>query len=207
MTPIGSRIKTRLRLQASHGIWLALFLVCVVLQSIGARDDLRFDRTLIDQGHLWLLLSGHLVHLNWAHFALNMASLALIAFAFGAYGEIRHWLGALVISGLFSSVGVYYLNPETTTVVGLSAVLHGLFLYGAALETERDRMTGFVLLTLLFAKLIWELTSGAMPGSESVVGGYVITDAHLYGAIGGACSLILFSPATLVRWIRPFGQR
>ena len=177
---------------------MSIFVSTFLFEAMGVKESLQFDRRLVDEGHYALLLTGHLVHLNWAHWGLNMAGLGLVALFFSAHGRAWHWLGVLLISALFSSLGVYWFNPETITVVGLSAVLHGLFLYGAALETEQDRASGCVLLALLGAKLTWERFGGAMPGSESIVGGHVLTDAHLYGAIGGACAVAIFSRQTLV---------
>jgi membrane associated rhomboid family serine protease len=69
--------------------------------------------------------------------------------------------------------------------VGLSGVLHGLFLYGAIREIRYYPTSGYVLLTVLIAKLMWEFFNGALPGSEDMAGGRVLTDAHLLGAIGG----------------------
>jgi len=43
-----------------------------------------------------------------------------------------------------------------------------------------------ILLVLVVGKLVWEQLTGALPGSESIAGGEVLVDAHLYGAIGGA---------------------
>ena len=46
--------------------------------------------------------------------------------------------------------------------------------------TEPDREL------LVVGKLSWEQFDGALPGSESVAGGLVVVDAHLYGALAGA---------------------
>jgi len=51
-----------------------------------------------------------------------------------------------------------------------------------------------LLLALIIGKLAWEQVAGALPGSESVAGGNVVVNAHLYGAIGGAIigTILLF---------------
>jgi len=67
----------------------------------------------------------------------------------------------------------------------LSGVLHGLFLYGALREIRFYPASGYVLTAVLIAKLIWEFFNGALPGSEQMTGGRVLTEAHLLGAIGG----------------------
>jgi membrane associated rhomboid family serine protease len=75
--------------------------------------------------------------------------------------------------------------------------LHGLFIYGAMRETRFYPASGYALLALLTAKLIWELMNGPLPGSEELTSGRVITDAHFYGAVGGLVSALVLSPRTL----------
>jgi len=70
-------------------------------------------------------------------------------------------------------------------------VLHGLFLYGALREIRFYPLSGYVLVTVLLAKLGWEFFNGALPGSEEMVNGRVLTDAHLLGAIGGVTVWLL----------------
>jgi rhomboid family GlyGly-CTERM serine protease len=145
----------------------------------------RFDRTLIAQGDFWLLFSGHLVHLNWTHWALNMAGLGIVAVFFSPYASLRQWLWVLFCAALFSGLGMYWRDPQLQTYVGLSGVLHGLFIFGALREIRRYPASGYVLLALLITKLIWEATQGPMPGSEELIQGKVATSAHFYGAMGG----------------------
>jgi hypothetical protein len=69
--------------------------------------------------------------------------------------------------------------------VGFSGVLHGLFLYGALREIRLYPASGYVLVAVLLANLTSEFFNGALPGSEEMAGGRVLTEAHLLGAIGG----------------------
>ena len=190
-------IANRIRLQWNHSLWLLILLLSWALQAGGLVADWRFDRALIAQGDVWLLFSGHLVHLNWTHWALNMAGLAVVAFFFSPYSSVWQWLWVIAISALFVGVGLYWRNPELHTYVGLSGVLHGLFIYGAMRETRRYPASGYVLLALLVAKLIWEFMNGPLPGSETMTQGRVATDAHLYGAIGGGFAGMVLSGRTL----------
>ena len=104
---------------------------------------------------------------------------------FGKAYDTRHWLIALCIGSLGTSALLLWLNPELRWYVGLSGVLHGLFLYGALREIRFYPASGYVLLAVLLAKLSWEFFNGALPGSEDMAGGRVLTEAHLLGAIGG----------------------
>jgi len=75
--------------------------------------------------------------------------------------------------------------------VGLSGVLHGLFIYGAIREMRFYPVSGYILLLLLTGKLFWEYMNGALPGSEQMTGGRVLVEAHLYGAVAGLVAVVL----------------
>ena len=184
-------IKNRISAQWNHVLWLFLFVICFTLQSAGMASTLQFDRGLIDQGQIWLLLTGHLGHLNWAHWGLNMAGLVVVAVFFSLYGSVLDWLFVLLFSATVTGLGLYWFHPELIWYVGLSGVLHGLFIYGAIREIRYYPVSGYVLVLLLSGKLYWEYMNGALPGSEEMTGGRVIVEAHLYGAIAGLAAVSL----------------
>jgi rhomboid family GlyGly-CTERM serine protease len=190
-------IKNRISAQWNHVLWLFLFVICFSLQSAQMASTFQFDRGLIDQGHYWLLLSGHLVHLNWTHWALNMAGLLVIAVFFSLYGNVFDWLFVLLFSAVVVGLGLYWFHPELVWYVGLSGVLHGLFVYGAIREVRFYPFSGYVLVLLLSAKLFWEYMNGPLPGSESMTGGRVVVEAHLYGALAGLVAIFLTYPLHL----------
>ncbi len=167
-----------------HILWLMILLISFVLQ-INWVDNWRFNRELVEQGHVWLLFSAHIVHLNWSHWLLNMAGLAIVAFFFSSHAGLKQWLAVLFVSASIINIGLWWWMPELRYYVGLSGVLHGLFLYGALREIRFYPLSGYVLTTVLVAKLTWEFFNGALPGSEDMTGGRVLTEAHLLGAIGG----------------------
>ena len=55
-----------------------------------------------------------------------------------------------------------------------------------------------MLVLLLAAKLFWEYMNGPLPGSESMTGGRVIVEAHLYGAMAGLAAVFLTYPLHLL---------
>ena len=187
-------LKFRYVYHSSHILWLILFIVSFVLQ-INWVENWRFNRGLVEQGQLWLLFSGHIVHLNWSHWLLNMAGLAIVAFFFSAHASFKQWLAVILVAACVINVGLWWWLPEIRTYVGLSGVLHGLFLFGALREIRFYPTSGYVLTTVLIAKLVWEFFNGALPGSEDMTGGRVLTEAHLLGAIGG---ILVWS----VEWLR-----
>jgi len=192
-------VKFHYRYHPSHLLWLAIFILSFLLQAFDWVDSWRFDREYVEQGHYWLLLSGHVVHFNWAHWLLNMAGLGIVAFFFSPHASVRQWLSVILVSMLIISGAIVFWVPDIRTYVGLSGVLHGLFLYGALREIRFYPVSGYVLLAVLVAKLAWEFFNGALPGSEEMTGGRVLTESHLFGAIGG---VLVWSFETIVHLAR-----
>ena len=169
-------------------LWLVLFLLALAVQFFQLEPFFRLDRELIAQWQLWRLLTAHISHLNWPHFLLNMAGLLMVMVFFSAYRSQAYWLGALLFIAMLVSAGLL-LDGRLDRYVGLSGVLHGLFIMGAWWEMKQHRYSGLMLLVLITAKLIWEQAFGALPGSEQMTGGRVAVNAHLYGALAGVAYL------------------
>ena len=108
-------------------------------------------------GEFWRLWTAHWVHVGWIHFLLNI------------------------------SLVFYFYLPNIDAYAGLSGVLHGLYTAVALvyLQYRKERNFAFLVLGLIVAKLIWENTFG-QTGTAQLIGSPVLTEAHLYGAIGGA---------------------
>ena len=179
-----------------HILPIILAAICLVL-ALGGKvtsDLLRYEASLINNGEIWRLITAHLIHLGWSHTLLNIAGLALIWGLFWNTFDKTPWLVISLVSGLSISLGLYLLNPELTWYVGLSGVLHGLFVAGALGSIRRGDNREAILLVAIIGKLLWEQAYGPMPGTADIAGGPVIVDAHLYGAIGGAVSALLFKP-------------
>ncbi len=177
-----------------RGWWLPIFIVltCGLLQvgTSATTDAMRYHRVLISDGELWRLFSAHFIHLGWRHFLMNGAALLLI---YWLYEDRLSPLSVVLIflaSSLAVSLGLLVLSPHVTWYVGLSGVLHGLFVFGALCDLPRRRWIGVVVLSLLILKLVWEQLYGPISGSESAAGGPVIVSAHLYGAIGGLLTFL-----------------
>ena len=168
------------------GLWVLVLVLTAIAQQADLLHSLRYDRQLVAGGRWWLLFSGQLVHANWPHWTLNMAGLGIVAFFFSCYGTPLQWLWVFLMAALFAGTGVYLFNPSLATGAGLSAVLHGLFLFGALHEIRHQPLSGYVLLALLCGKLAWEFQFGSIAAAVSLASGRVATDAHLYGALGAA---------------------
>jgi len=172
-------------LHRQYSLWLILILGCVVLQFSGLVSALRYDQQLLESGQWYRLITANYVHLNTAHLLMNMLGVVLVMVFFSSHIKPVQWIVLMLLSSLFVTLGLYLFNQEIHRYVGISGVLHGLFVVGAMVEIKRFPVSGWLLLAVLLAKLTWEQLSGAMPGSESMISGRVVVDSHLYGAIAG----------------------
>ncbi len=167
---------------------LMVALLSVVAQGLDWVEAWRYERTLLGS-EPWRLVSGHLVHLGWNHLVLNLTALLVLWALFG--GAMRAWAWGVTFIGcaLVISGGLYLRDSTLVWYVGLSGVLHGLLVVGALANLPNDRYRSLLLLALVVAKLAWEQSSGSDSGTAELVGGAVIINAHLYGALGGlACA-------------------
>jgi rhomboid family GlyGly-CTERM serine protease len=172
---------------------IAVAVVCIGL-SVGGdtvRDALRYERIGLIGGEWWRLLGAHFVHLGWGHAALNVVALCIVAALLEGVLDTVDWIVIVVAAAAGIDAGLFWFAPEVEWYVGLSGVLHGITAAGAVRLAARRDPVGLALVVLLVAKLIWEHFVGALPGSETTSGGSVITEAHLYGALGGLIGLWL----------------
>lgn len=178
----------------NSGLPLSIIMVSFVLMlgGTGGSQLYRYDRDAILAGQVWRLVTGHFVHLGWRHFAMNIAGLILIWLLFGRLISNWRWVICIIVAALFISLGLLVFNYDLKWYVGLSGVLHAMFVCGAIASIIDCYRAEALLLALLVGKLVWEQLYGALPGSASFAGGSVIVDAHLYGAIiGGICASFL----------------
>jgi rhomboid family GlyGly-CTERM serine protease len=138
------------------------------------------------EGEWWRLLTGHLVHFDRHHLLLNLAGLALIGALFPTEYSPGAWILIVLTSVAAIDAGFLFLRPSLAWYVGASGVLHGALAAGAIKWwREQPRWLAAALTAILVGKLVWEQTHGALPLSGNMP---VVVDAHLFGAIGGACA-------------------
>ena len=159
----------------------------VALQLLPApwRRALWYDRVAIGDGQWWRILTGNLVHLGWTHLALNVAALVIGIWVFYPARTPIAWVMALIVCAVVSSSGLYLFSPNIVWCVGMSGALHGLLMIGAIDWIRQGDRMGWALLVIWTSKLAWEHFQGALPFSTETVGSEVVTDAHLWGAVGG----------------------
>jgi rhomboid family GlyGly-CTERM serine protease len=156
------------------------------------RELLRFDRGAIHAGQFWRLLTGNFVHLSWWHLFLNELGVLVFVLLCPEPIETSVWLRRLVLLGLGMSAGLYFAAPKLTHYVGLSGVMHGLFVLGLGRQVLQKDLIALGCLAYLIGKLSWELFAGAPLSDEAAIGGRVALESHLWGAISALIYGVVF---------------
>jgi rhomboid family GlyGly-CTERM serine protease len=175
-------------LLARHWPLLVIVVPCIALALGGepVRVLLRYDREAIFHGQVWRLLTGNFVHLGTGHLLEDMAGMVLLWLLFE--DVLPDWRTpiAVLTGSLAVGLGLLAANPDVDWYVGISGALDTLWVAGSlGLIHRRDRF-GWILATVLLAKLLYEQLLGPLPFSNVSTGGSVVVDAHLYGALAGA---------------------
>ena len=175
----------------------AIALICLAAMIFGdaAREAFRYDRSAIGGGEVFRLISGHFVHLGASHTVLNMVGLIIVWALTGRAFSIGRWLIVTALIIAIIDAGFWLLLPRLEWYVGLSGLLHGMLVAGAVGDIRRDRLQSVLILIVVAGKLIYEVVAGPLPGSSDAAGGPVLTESHLYGAIGG----LLAGAALIIR--------
>lgn len=144
-----------------------------------------YQRQLISQGELWRLLTGHFLHTNGYHLLLNIAALIMLWLLHGQFYNQKNYTLLLLICALTTSLGLYYFSPNLQQYVGLSGILHGIFVFGAIMDIRANDKTGYLLFIGVWLKIAHEQIYGASTDVSELIAASVAIDAHLWGALGG----------------------
>jgi rhomboid family GlyGly-CTERM serine protease len=168
------------------------------LQALGGPALWGYERQAIEDGQIWRLLTGQLVHLNTVHLALNLLGLAGVMAVWGR--ELAQPCALLVTylgSACVVGIGLWFLEPKLAWYAGASGALHGLFAAGIVLATSVDRTLRAAAALGLLLKLVLE--THVETGTAGLIGAPVIHVAHQLGAFGGVVSALLWLFALSVR--------
>lgn len=172
--------------------WPAMLaLLACALQVFGGPEAWRLERGLV-LAEPWGLLTGHLVHVGWVHFLMNLAGAALVWLLVGRVFAVGQWAWVTLICVVGIDVGLLAFSPAVDWYAGFSGVLHGLLAAGAIASLSRAPAMAGLLLGGLVLKLALEQLGLGTPGTAQLIGASVVVDAHLYGSVaGGAGALLL----------------
>lgn len=167
---------------------VGLVLTVLMLGGEGWQMSLRFDRAGLQHGQWWRLFTGHLVHFDLRHLLFDGAGVVLLWMLFARELSPLHWLAVVLASMLAIDAGLWWLTPQIQWYIGVSGVLHGIWAAGAIAGMRRGDKTATWLLGLLVVKLCVEQLYGPRSMEPALP---VITQAHVYGAVGGALVALL----------------
>lgn len=165
-------------------VLLMLLLLATELGGEGWRIALRYDREAIGDGQWWRLLTGNFVHLGWYHWMLNQIGIVVLVLLCPERLSPLVWLRRLLLIGIAMSCGLYFWVPQMSWYVGLSGVMHGLFLLGLGRQGLQGDRIALACLAYLFGKLAWEWQMGVPVSDEAAIGGKVALESHWFGALG-----------------------
>ncbi|MFP5441193.1 MAG: rhombosortase [Gammaproteobacteria bacterium] len=158
------------------------------------RDLLRFDRAAIGAGEWWRLLSCHFVHLGAGHLWLDTLGLALLLLFFRDVFSPRDWAITVLAGVVAVGVALWLRDPQLSRYVGISGVLHTMLFAGLLLSFRYNPVINGV----VFAAMAGRLWTEQQPGYDvyylaDSIGGAVMVNAHLYGALASL-------PVVLLLW-------
>lgn len=150
-----------------------------------------YQRDLVTQGEVWRAFSGHFFHTNGFHFLLNGAAVAMLWALHGQFYTIKRYLFVFVNSAIICAIGIHWFSPNIEQYVGLSGILHGIFIWGAIEDIKAKERTGYLLLLGVILKIAHEQYFGASEDVAELIGANVAINAHLWGVIGGIFAALL----------------
>lgn len=173
--------------KAQYTIPALIFLLAVIgyLLPDSWQQALVYQRTNIASGQWWRLITGHLLHTNFHHLALNLAALVLLLLLHSQYYQRWQYFSLMIVSALLISSGLYFFEPSMQQYVGLSGVLHGVFIWGALKDIQTGDKTGWLLLLGALIKVGHEQIFGASNQIEQLISAHVAINAHLFGLVAG----------------------
>ena len=165
--------------------------LCVLLWFGGELNPLlQYERDRVLAGEWWRLITGHLVHLDAAHLAVN----AVVILAWLSLFDERSlgWiLSASCCYALLAGLGLLIFSAELTWMLGASAITYAL-VGGSAFRAllRGPRLLGAAVLGALGLKALAEQAWGLESWLSHFVDYPIASEAHVYGIAAGIVLLI-----------------
>lgn len=174
---------------ASRAVWLApLLLIALILalETLGdvGRSALSYDRTqILHNAQWWRTLTGSFVHLGWYHCLLNALGIVVLVLLCPEALSVRVWARRVGILAVAMSLCLLAFEPGLRNYVGMSGVIHGLFVLGLMPQVLRRDLIAAGCLAYLVGKIGWEMIAGGPVSDEAALGGRVVVESHLFGTL------------------------
>jgi len=148
-----------LPIQKQHSVAVVIVAILVTLAIIFDAQLSHFfvyQRQLIEEGEYWRVFTGHFFHTNTYHYLLNMTALVMLWLLHGQFYSIKNYALLFLVSAFICSLGLYYFDATLIQYVGLSGVLHGIFVFGAIMDIKTKDKTGYLLFIGVWLKIACE---------------------------------------------------
>ncbi|MCF2949010.1 rhombosortase [Paraglaciecola aquimarina] len=165
-------------------VFISLLAILLWLLEPASHEIFPYDRTAIINGQWWRVISGHFLHTNIMHLVLNITGLILLWALHGHYYNYQTF-GIIILLCLGTSLGIFIFANELLWYVGLSGILHGLFIFGAYWDISKNMKTGWLLFIIVWLKVLHEQIVGPSDDIQKLIEANVAIDAHLFGTISG----------------------
>lgn len=174
-------------------IYIAFIAITLAIQLSNGLEWASLHVHYARQGQLWRLVTGHLTHLDWNHWTMNMIGLTLCLLVFRRDLHPGHWVASFMFVSIFSSLCLLVTYADNQRYVGFSDVLHGWILIGAAAISVKEPKLAITIFVLFWLKVIEE-NSGLVFFTSATIHGNIATESHIYGALGGTLYAVIFLP-------------
>jgi len=186
-------LKTKLNFNQYFGpLTILFFTLTAYVFNSQISEALVYDRLSVNNGEWWRIFSAHFIHTNGFHLLLNAIGVLILYGLHGHFYTIKLYFITFVFSGLTSALGVHFYSTHLEKYMGLSAVLHGLFVVGVIQEIKYKENLGKWLLLGLVLKLYYEQFFGANSIVAELIHAQVAVNAHLWGSIGGSIVALFY---------------
>jgi len=163
-------------------VLIALSLLCWLLPE-EAQRWLVYSRA--EPLQLWRFVTGHLLHSNVWHLAMNLGGLLVIFYLHQMHYQSRQFVQFCLLAAALISCALFLFSPQIQTYVGLSGLLHALLAFGAVRDVQQRWYSGALILLGLTGKVLYEQWQGPDPALGALIGARVAIDAHGYGLLIG----------------------
>ncbi len=152
----------------------------------GSAELLAFNRSAINRGEIWRLVTGNFVHFTQYHSLMNALGLTACAYFLFSTQPLHRWWLCFAVVLLGVGLGLYWLTPELEEYRGMSGAVYGVLAAGAVLNFSSNPVIyGVTLLLLAFKTVNEQLPSFDTEYLLTQIGVPVAVDAHLFGTVGG----------------------
>lgn len=177
-----------LKCSSGFAFYLGVLVILISFQLFANQltPILEYDRTRLIQGEYWRFITGHLIHLSWYHWLVNSAGLLLILFVLPVRSYFIYEASLVIVLAFSIGIGLFWFAPDLIYYVGLSGILHGIFVTAIWRSPYYSSTIRRLVLVLIVIKMLWEFSSWYDPWAQaSQLGGRVEARAHLIGVVVG----------------------